>query len=95
MEETLYIIKKGELEELKSDIQEIKALVMDSHSKQSAKDETVDAKTAAAMLHISRRTLYEWTTQKRILPVTRIGRKRLYRKKAIEALIDRNTLSSN
>ncbi len=66
---------------------------MDGKNKQPGKkDELVTADVAAEMLCISRRTLYTWTV-KRILPVTRIGRKRLYSKQAVEDLIARNTLN--
>jgi excisionase family DNA binding protein len=83
-----------DLDSIKIELKEIKALVMDGKNKQSGKkDELVTADVAAEMLCISRRTLYTWTV-KRVLPVTRIGRKRLYSKKAVEDLIDRNTLNN-
>jgi len=92
MTEKLFILSGDELDSLKNEIKEIKGLVMDGQGNSSAKVEgMVTADVAAEMLHISRRTLYTWT-KKRILPVTRIGRKCLYRKKAIEALIARNEL---
>ena len=94
MTEKIYILSNEELNSLKSELQEIKALVMDGKSTQSSqKDELVTADVAAEMLCISRRTLYTWTV-KRVLPVTRIGRKRLYRKKDLEALVARNTISN-
>ena len=70
-------------------------LVMDGKSTQSSqKDELVTADVAAEMLCISRRTLYTWISVKRILPVTCIGRKRLFRKKDIEALVAHNTINN-
>ena len=93
MAEKIYILSDEELDSIKSELQEIKALVMDGKSTQSSQeDELVTADVAAEMLCISRRTLYTWTV-KRVLPVTRIGRKRLYRKKDLEALVARNTIS--
>ena len=93
MAEKIYILSDEELDSIKSELREIKALVMDGKSTQSSqKDELVTADVAAEMLCISRRTLYTWTV-KRVLPVTRIGRKRLYSKKAVEELVARNTIS--
>ena len=93
MEEKLYIIKQDELDSIKSELQEIKALVAEGQQNSTSQDELVDAQTAAAMLHITPRCLYNWT-KKRALPFTQIGRRRLYSKKALQALIDRNTLNS-
>ena len=94
MTEKILIMNSEDLDSIKIELQEIKALVMDGKNKQSGKkDELVTADVAAEMLCISRRTLYTWTV-KRVLPVTRIGRKRLYSKKAVEDLIDRNTLNN-
>ena len=92
MEEKLYIIKQDELDSIKSDLQEIKALVSEGKKNSTSKDELVDAQTAAAMLHITPRCLYNWT-KKRLLPYVQIGRRRLYSKKVLQALIDRNTLN--
>lgn len=92
MAEKIYILGSDELDSIKSELQEIKALVMDGKSTQSSKkDELVTADVAAEMLCISRRTLYTWISVKKILPVICIGRRRLVRKKDIEALIARNT----
>lgn len=94
MSEKILIMSSEELDSIKSELQEIKALVMDGKSTQSSKkDELVTADVAAEMLCISRRTLYTWISVKKILPVTCIGRRRLVRKKDIEALIARNTLN--
>lgn len=94
MTEKILIMNSEDLDSIKIELKEIKALVMDGKNKQSGKkDELVTADVAAEMLCISRRTLYTWTV-KRVLPVTRIGRKRLYSKKAVEDLIDRNTLNN-
>ena len=94
MSEKILIMSSEELDSIKSELQEIKALVMDGKSTQSSKkDELVTADVAAEMLCISRRTLYTWVSVKKILPVTCIGRRRLVRKKDIEALIARNTLN--
>ncbi len=92
MEEKLYIIKQDELDSIKSDLQEIKALVSEGKKNSTSKGELVDAQTAAAMLHITPRCLYNWT-KKRLLPYVQIGRRRLYSKKVLQALIDRNTLN--
>lgn len=93
MNERLYILKEGDLLSIKSEFQEIKALVSEGKKNSTSKDELVDAQTAAAMLHITPRCLYNWT-KKRLLPYVQIGRRRLYSKKALQALIDRNTLNS-
>ena len=93
MKERIFIIEQEELDSIKSELQEIKALVMEGQKNSSSQDELVDAQTAAAMLHITPRCLYNWT-KKRALPFTQIGRRRLYSKKALQALIDRNTLNS-
>ena len=94
MTEKILIMNSEDLDSIKIELKELKALVMDGKNKQSGKkDELVTADVAAEMLCISRRTLYTWTV-KRVLPVTRIGRKRLYSKKAVEDLIDRNTLNN-
>ena len=93
MAEKILIMSSEDLDSIKIELQEIKALVLDGKSKVSdKKDELVTADVAAEMLCISRRTLYTWTV-KRVLPVIRIGRKRLYRKKDLEALVARNTIS--
>ena len=94
MAEKILIMSSEELDSIKIELKEIKALVMDGKNKQPGKkNELVTADVAAEMLCISRRTLYTWTV-KRVLPVTRIGRKRLYRKKDLEALVARNTISN-
>ena len=93
MTERLYIFKEGDLLSIKSELQEIKALVSEGKKNSTSKDELVDAQTAAAMLHITPRCLYNWT-KKLLLPYVQIGRRRLYSKKALQALIDRNTLNS-
>ncbi len=92
MAERLYILKEEDLLSIKSDLQEIKALVSEDKKNSTSKDELVDAQTAAAMLHITPRCLYNWT-KKRLLPYVQIGRRRLYSKKVLQALIDRNTLN--
>ena len=93
MAEKILIMSSEDLDSIKIELKEIKALVMDGKNKQSGKkDELVTADVAAEMLCISRRTLYTWTV-KRVLPVTRIGRKRLYSKNAVEELVARNTIS--
>ncbi len=93
MSEKILIMNSEDLHSIKIELQEIKALVLDGKSKVSdKKDELVTADVAAEMLCISRRTLYTWISVKRILPVTCIGRKRLFRKKDIEALVARNTI---
>ena len=93
MAEKILIMSSEDLDSIKIELKEIKALVMDGKNKQPGKkDELVTADVAAEMLCISRRTLYTWTV-KRVLPVTRIGRKRLYSKQAVEDLIARNTLN--
>lgn len=94
MAEKILIMSSEDLDLIRIELKEIKALVMDGKNKQSGKkDELVTADIAAEMLCISRRTLYTWTV-KRVLPVTRIGRKRLYSKKAVEDLVARNTISN-
>ena len=92
MAENLYILKSVDFDSIKSELQEIKALVMEGQKNSSSQDELVDAQTAASMLHITPRCLYNWT-KKRVLPFTQIGRRRLYSKKVLQALIDRNTLN--
>lgn len=93
MAEKILIMSSEDLDSIKIELKEIKALVMDGKNKQPGKkNELVTADVAAEMLCISRRTLYTWTV-KRVLPVTRIGRKRLYSKQAVEDLIARNTLN--
>jgi excisionase family DNA binding protein len=93
MAEKILIMSSEDLDSIKIELHEIKALVLDGKSKVSdKKDELVTADVAAEMLCISRRTLYTWISVKRILPVTCIGRKRLFRKKDIEALVARNTI---
>lgn len=92
MTENLYILKSADFDSIKNELQEIKALVAEGQQNSTSQDELVDAQTAAAMLHITPRCLYNWT-KKRALPFTQIGRRRLYSKKALQALIDRNTLN--
>jgi excisionase family DNA binding protein len=95
MAEKILIMRSEDLDSIKIELQEIKALVLDGKSKVSdKKDELVTADVAAEMLCISRRTLYTWISVKRILPVTCIGRKRLFRKKDIEALVAHNTINN-
>lgn len=92
MKETLYIIKQEELDWIKGELQEIKSLVAEGKKNSNSQDELLDAQTAAAMLHITPRCLYNWT-KKRLMPYVQIGRRRLYSKKVLQALIDRNTLN--
>ena len=92
MKEILYIIKQEELDWIKGELQEIKSLVAEGKKNSNSQDELLDAQTAAAMLHITPRCLYNWT-KKRLLPYVQIGRRRLYSKKVLQALIDRNTLN--
>ena len=58
----------------------------------SSQDELVDVQTAAAMFHITPRCLSNWV-KKLGLSYTQIGRRRLFSQKALQALIDRNTLN--
>ena len=92
MKETLYIIKQEELDWIKGELQEIKSLVAEGKKNSNTQDELLDAQAAAAMLHITPRCLYNWT-KKRLLPYVQIGRRRLYSKKVLQGLIDRNTLN--
>ena len=92
MKEILYIIEQEELDWIKGELQEIKSLVAEGKKNSNSQDELLDAQTAAAMLHITPRCLYNWT-EKRLLPYVQIGRRRLYSKKVLQALIDRNTLN--
>lgn len=55
MEEKIYIIKQEELDSIKSELQEIKALVAEGQKNSSSQDELVDVQTAAAMFHITPR----------------------------------------
>ncbi len=93
MEERLYIIKQEELDSIKSDLQEIKALVAEGKKNSTSQDELVDAQTAAAMLHITPRCLTNWVNKLQ-LSYVQIGRRKLFSQKALQALIDRNTLNS-
>ena len=93
MEERIYIIKQDELDSIKSELQEIKALVMEGQKNSSSQDELVDVQTAAAMFHITPRCLSNWV-KKLGLSYTQIGRRRLFSQKALQALIDRNTLNN-
>lgn len=93
MSETLFILKSEDFDSIKSELQEIKALVAEGKKNSNTQDELLDAQAAAAMLHITPRCLYNWT-EKRLLPYVQIGRRRLYSKKSLQALIDRNTLNS-
>ncbi len=92
MKEILYIIKQEELDWIKGELQEIKSLVAEGKKNSNTQDELLDAQAAAAMLHITPRCLYNWT-KKRLLPYVQIGRRRLYSKKVLQGLIDRNTLN--
>ncbi len=92
MEEKIYIIKQEELDSIKSELQEIKALVAEGQKNSSSQDELVDVQTAAAMFHITPRCLSNWV-KKLGLSYTQIGRRRLFSQKALQALIDRNTLN--
>lgn len=93
MEEKIYIIKQEELDSIKSELQEIKALVAEGQKDSSSQDELVDVQTAAAMFHITPRCLSNWV-KKLGLSYTQIGRRRLFSQKALQALIDRNTLNN-
>jgi len=94
MAERLYILKEEDLLSIKSELQEIKALVVEGKKNSTSLDELVDAQTAAAMLHITPRCLYNWTKKRGLpLPYVQMGRRRLYSKKVLQALIDRNTLN--
>ena len=92
MDDRIYIIKQEELDSIKSELQEIKAMVAEGQQNSTSQDGLVDAQTAAAMLHVTPRCLYNWT-KKRLLPYVQIGRRRLYSKKVLQGLIDRNTLN--
>ena len=92
MKDRIYIIKQEEFDSIMSELQEIKAMVAEGQQNSTSQDELVDAQTAAAMLHITTRCLYNWT-KKRTLPYIQVGRRRLFSKKALQGLIDRNTLN--
>ena len=92
MTENLYILKSADFDSIKNELQEIKSLVAEGKKNSNSQDELLDAQTAAAMLHVTPRCLYNWT-KKRLLPYVQIGRRRLYSKKVLQALIDRNTLN--
>lgn len=73
MDDRIYIIKQEELDSIKSELQEIKAMVAEGQQNSTSQDELVDAQTAAAMLHITPRCLYNWT-KKCALPYAQIGK---------------------
>lgn len=93
MAENLYILKSVDFDSIKSELQEIKALVMEGQQNSTSQDVLIDAQTAAAMLHITPRCLTNWV-KKLQLSYVQIGRRKLFPQKALQALIDRNTLNS-
>ena len=73
MKERIFIIEQEELDSIKSELQVIKALVMEGQKNSTSQDELVDAQTAAAMLHITPRCLTNWVNKLQ-LSYVQIGR---------------------
>ena len=87
----IIVVNKEEIDALRADIQELKNLLLTGQQVSTSKDEHVDAKTAAEMLHITTRTLYTWERKGLIKP-SQLGRKKLYSVREINEIIDRNRI---
>ena len=88
----IIVVNKEEIDALRADILELKTLLLAGQKESTSKDEHVDAKTAANMLHITTRTLYTWE-QKGLIKPSQLGRKKLYSVREINELIEKNRLN--
>lgn len=88
----IIIVNKEEIDALRADILELKKLLLAGQQTSTSKDEHVDAKTAANMLHITTRTLYTWE-QKGLIKPSQLGRKKLYSVREINEIIEKNRLN--
>lgn len=87
------VVSHEEIEELKNEISEIKALLynMCDASDKTQTEEYVMTKEACRMLHVTDRTLSTWR-KKGIISVSQVGRHIYYKMSDIRALIERNTI---
>lgn len=88
----IIVVNKEEIDALRADILELKNLLLAGQKESTSKDENVDAKTAAKMLHITTRTLYTWE-QKGLIKPSQLGRKKLYSVREINEIIEKNRLN--
>lgn len=87
------VVSHEEIEELKNEISEIKALlynICDAKDKTQT-DEFVTTKDACRMLHVTDRTLTTWR-KKGVICFSQVGRHIYYKMSDIRALIERNTI---
>ena len=88
----IIVVNKEEIDALRADILELKNLLLAGQNASTSKDENVDAKTAAKLLHITTRTLYTWE-QKGLIKPSHLGRKKLYSVREINEIIEKNRLN--
>ena len=91
----LIIIKPDDLEEVKSELREIKTYLQDLFSTNPilCKDEYIDHHEASKMFQITTRTLYQWR-KAGIIKCYKIGRKVKFKRSEIIELIERNKIGN-
>ena len=91
----LIIIKPDDLEEVKSELREIKTFLQDLFSTNLilCKDEYISCQEVSKMLNVTTRTISDWT-KKGVLKCHKVGRKLRFKRSEIIDLIERNKIGN-
>ena len=91
----LIIIKPDDLEEVKSELREIKTYLQDLFSTNPilCKDEYISSQEVSKMLNVTTRTISDWT-KKGVLKCHKVGRKLRFKRSDVIDLIERNRIGN-
>lgn len=91
----LIIIKPDDLEEVKSELREIKTYLQDLFSTNPilCKDEYISCQEVSKMLNVTTRTISDWT-KKGVLKCHKVGRKLRFKRSDVIDLIERNKIGN-
>ena len=89
----LIIIKPDDLEDVKSELREIKTYLQDLFSTNPilCKDEYISNQEVSKMLNVTTRTISDWT-KKGVLKCHKVGRKLRFKRSEVIDLIERNKI---
>ena len=91
----LIIIKPDDLEDVKSELREIKTYLQDLFSTNPilCKDEYISCQEVLKMLNVTTRTISDWT-KKGVLKCHKVGRKLRFKRSDVIDLIERNKIGN-
>lgn len=91
----LIIIKPDDLEDVKSELREIKTYLQDLFSTKPilCKDEYISNQEVSKMLNVTTRTISDWT-KKGVLKCHKVGRKLRFKRSEVIDLIERNKIGT-